>query len=320
MIEEQYDFYIDDNDRKKADDEELLKWKEQKANLNLVKTKVDIDLKKTSVVHDPVREEREKRNQLDLFEDDCLVVKKISQRYFSYNFNRNSGNSNSMKMRLENELKGIRSQEATTDEVRPSFQSSETLVELLPLRLMAGPKTKVDTVFYYDLCFNDIVIKYYVSTSTGAKWERASFEELELESRDIDDITAELPSRIKKCLAMNSANVMVVKQREMRNPGSPQHGQLTSLSVGKASTVKDRVQAKRKFEEVEEESEDLVDIQLTHVDFEKIKKKIVARMRSYTLNKKVKVSFPYSEHGQAIGEVKESRQEVHSERLLHHRK
>jgi hypothetical protein len=247
-------------------------------------------LKKKSVLDDPLRQEREHRNQFDLFEDDGLVARKIAQKYFSYTFARNSGTAVLKKMQIERELRGERTQEESADDGRPAFDSSDSLIELLALTLNAPGKTKIEAVFYFDLCYNDLVVKYALPGRKDVRWDHASLEEMEISSRDVDDILAELPSRVNKCLCVDSSLNLVFKNRENKMKGAHHTGNFTSLVVAKKSKSKEvQVASKRTIIE-EEESEEFVEVADKHVDWEKTKKNIVAKLRSYTLNKKVKVT------------------------------
>lgn len=272
----------------------------EKIVLNSIPTSISLDLKKKSVLDDPIQQERQLKNQFDLFEDDCIVAKKISTRYFSYNFNRNSNMSVQKKMQIERELKGVRNQEESKEDGRPSFDSSETQIELLSVTLVGSDKSKFDVDFYYDLCYNDVIIKYCVPNDKHAKsevkWEQASMEELELDTRDVDEMKSELPSRIPKCICSDSTYNLVIKNREVKAKGAHHISQLIPLTIAKKSKAKTEIIASKKQIVDDDESEEIVEVRENQVD-SKMAMKIIARMRSYTLNKKVKVRPIDSEHG-----------------------
>ena len=298
LLEADLDLYYEPTDTKKElKDQEEASKKELKNKLYAIPTSIAIDLKKSKTDdRDPIRSEKEKRNQLDLFEDDYIVTKRIVQRYFSYNFNRNRLQSVNKKIQIEKELKGIRSQEETFDEGRPSFESSETLVELLSIHLATPTKAKIEATFYYDICYNDIVFKYWVKGPKDAKdvkWEQATLEELELNSRDTEDMKEELPGKIRTCLLVDSSSKITIKNREKKTSDGQGSSKLATLTLLKHHHKEESIVHSKRTIPDDDDSEELAVLQEDNKDLERIKKRVVSCLRNYTLIKKIKVVSYY---------------------------
>lgn len=280
-----------------------------------IQKEIFLGLKRTKL-DDPIKLHRARRGQEDLFEDDCNLAKKIEKRYFAYNFNRNRKESNIKKQQIDREQKGILDKEDTQLDGRPSSDITETCLELLSLPLPSKDKEIINGTFYYDLRFNDIVLRYSAeSDPRSCTFEHLSLQELELTTRDIQDIISELPSRVQKCLIVDQALNLIVKNRQEK----AQHQIATELnhyiSLTKQKTMRDDL-PRRNIEPEIEDSEDSLPVVIQKPITHQVKEGLISRMRSYTLIKKVKVELVDQEIGQPPVQIKENTQEVHSAHFL----
>jgi hypothetical protein len=144
---------------------------------------------------------REQDKDIELFRDEIMFAKKVTRLYQKYRFIVDGKVSEGINDAINKEKRSKIVTQDKQEEGRPSLSETSTYMEL-----DSGPVSiqgsTVDMDFYYDLRFNDIVYKYK-GPNDQDYYDNASFEELEIETRDIDELKSSIREIAGRNLVVN---------------------------------------------------------------------------------------------------------------------
>lgn len=240
-----------------------------------------------------IKTERTIRYDLTLFKDDEEINQKIRKKFRRYRSKINYKVFWKRKDKVNREMEGKKDVKQQVEIGRPEFSESQTLLELDSYDLTTqdnGSIVSVSTEFFFDVQYNDLIVKYRISEKQSSKESTLNFEleEFEIDSRDIDEVKELLPHRTEMCLGLDPRNNLISKLKYQR---MNQHD-YSGWRPLRLTTFTDTVSHAVKSKATEDESEECEEVHKAGLpaNYEKLCTRIIPRMRSYALKRKAEVN------------------------------
>jgi hypothetical protein len=262
---------------------------EDEEPLDLIREVVDVKLQ-------TLTDDRIYRHDTAMYGDEIKINSQIRNKYRRYRSKLNYAIYLKRKQLINIEMAGKNTAKHEVDVGRPKFSESSTMLEIDSHDFYAigsGLYTTLKANFYYDVQYNDIVINYKMHNSQTTKEASITFEldELEIDTRDIDEIKEEISSKVTANLGLDPRDNLVSRHKFERVNKKDSTG-WRSLFLKTATSA-----GESKAQPLGGESEDDDEVSVESakpVYADKLLGLYIPRMRSYPLKRKAEVLLTYS--------------------------